>query len=93
MNEQLWQVLQQADALFDELADQQRQKVLKLAREAVPHITADDVLNPHDYPALKEHPTFEYEDGILAGILAAQTAVRARIVAPLRPGSPPPDPF
>jgi hypothetical protein len=78
------QVLEQTDALFEELITQQRRKVLRLAREAVPTITPDDVLNPHDFPELKAHPTFEYEDGLLAGLLAAQIAVRARIVAPLR---------
>jgi hypothetical protein len=91
--DEVWQVLAQADALFDELANQQRLKVLKLAREAVPHLTGDDVLNPHDYPELHEHPAFEYEDGILAGILVAQTALRARVMAPLRHPEPPADPL
>ena len=72
-------VLDQTDRLFDELIAQQQDKVFKLAREAVPTITRDDILNPHDFPALKAHPTFEYEDGILAGFLAAQIAVRARV--------------
>jgi hypothetical protein len=56
---------------------QQRAKVNRLAREAVPDITPDDVLNPHDFPELKEHPTFEYEDGILAGYISSQMAIRA----------------
>jgi hypothetical protein len=73
--------LDEADRLFDELITQQRQKVLRLAREAVPDITPDDVLNPHDFPELKAHPTFEYEDGILAGYIAAQMALRARVIA------------
>ena len=76
--------LEKTFALLEELIAQQRAKVLRLAREAVPDITPDDVLNPHDFPALKAHPTFEYEDGILAGYLAAQTAIRARVVVPLR---------
>ena len=42
-------------------------------------IGPEDVLNPHDFPELKAHPTFEYEDGILAGLVAAQIAVRAEI--------------
>lgn len=78
------QALLATDALFEELIAQQRVKVLRLAREAVPDLTPDDVLNPHDFPALKAHPTFEYEDGILAGFIAAQAAVRARVIAPHR---------
>ncbi len=67
------------EELFDEMIRQQRAKVLKLAREAVPHISSEDVLNPHDYPELKAHPTFEYEDGLLAGLIAAQVALRAEL--------------
>jgi len=79
--------LAETDALFDELIAQQRVKVLRLAREAVPDITPDDVLNPHDFPELKAHASFEFEDGILAGYIAAQMAVRARIIVKHRFGS------
>jgi len=37
------------------------------------------VMNPDDHPELKAHPTFDYEDGILAGLIAAQIAFRAEI--------------
>jgi hypothetical protein len=69
--------LDRADRLLETLISQQRAKVLRLAREAVPHVVLDDLLNPHDHPELKAHPTFEYEDGHLAGLLAAQMAIRA----------------
>jgi hypothetical protein len=68
-----------AERLFGKMIEQQRAKVLRLAREAVPNIGPEDVLNPHDFPQLKAHPTFEYEDGILAGLLSAWIAVRAEI--------------
>jgi hypothetical protein len=68
-----------AERLFDQMIEQQRSKVLKLAREAVPHLSPEDVLNPNDFPELKAHPTFEYEDGILAGLVAAQIALRAEL--------------
>jgi len=48
-----------AEALFDQMIEQQRQKVLRLAREAVPHISSEDVMNPNDYPELKAHPKAE----------------------------------
>lgn len=69
----------QAERLLEGMIAQQRQKVLRLAREAVPYLSPDDVLNPHDFPELKAHPTFEYEDGLLAGLLAAQMALRAEL--------------
>ena len=68
---------QAAEALLDGMISQQRAKVLRLAREAVPHLGPEDVLNPHDFPELKAHPTFEFEDGLLSGLVAAQVALRA----------------
>jgi len=85
------EVLQLADALYERMIHQQRAKVLSLAREAVPYISSDDVLNPNDFPALKAHPTFDYEDGILAGLVSAQMALRAEIkmrFLPPLPGQP-----
>ncbi len=67
------------DALFEELITHQRMKVLGLARDKIPHLTGDDILNPHDYPELCADPVFNYEEGFAAGLLAAQIAVRARV--------------
>jgi hypothetical protein len=66
-------------ALLDSMIEQQRAKVLAAARRIVPHLTQDDLLNPHDFPALEHAPEFHYEDGILAGLLAAQMALRAQL--------------
>lgn len=73
------ELLTWADTLFEGMVSQQRTKVLRLAREALPHLSSDDVLNPNDYPELKAHPTFDYEDGLLSGLLAAQMALRAEV--------------
>lgn len=77
------------EPLFEQMISAQRQKVLRLAREAVPNVGLDDILNPHDFPALKAHPTFEYEDGLLAGLMAAQIAARAEIRQRVLPPQPP----
>ena len=84
------QVLAALDRMFEQMIAQQRQKVLRLAREAVPNIGPEDVLNPHDFPELKAHPTFEFEDGLLSGLVAAHIAARAEIHARFVP-APPPD--
>ena len=65
--------------LFEQMIQQQRAKVLKLAREALPFLSPEDVMNPDGHPELKAHPTFDYEDGILAGLIAAQIAFRTEI--------------
>lgn len=83
-------VLEIAEKLYEKMVEQQRAKVLRLAREAVPHISSEDVMNPMDFPALKQHPTFEYEDGLLNGLIAAQIALRAEIRQRVLP--PLPDP-
>lgn len=79
------------EALFERMVTQQQKKVLRLAREAVPNITPEEVRNPHDFPELKAHPTFEFEDGLLSGLVSAQVAVRSELrrqfMPPLPPGS------
>lgn len=83
-------VYESLETLFNGMVAAQRRKVLKLAREAVPNIGPDDVLNPHDFPELKAHPTFEFEDGLLSGLVSAQIAVRAEMKARFLPVPPPP---
>jgi hypothetical protein len=70
-------------ALHDELAselermiDQQRQRCLDLARRLRPGLTADDITQPHDFPELAESWHWNYEDGVLAGLLSAQLTLR-----------------
>ncbi len=72
-------ILAIAEQLLQRMIDQQRAKVLKLAREAVPYLSPEDVMNPNDFPQLKAHPTFDYEDGILAGLISAQIALRGEL--------------
>ena len=70
----VWDVVER---LLAEMAGQEEEKVLALARRLVPGLTAEDVRNPQDFPALVESAEFNYEDGILAGLRAAEVAVRA----------------
>jgi len=57
----------------------QREKLLKLAREILPDLTPEDLRNPQDFPDLVKDPLFNYEDGLLAGYLAVQIAMRSRL--------------
>ena len=72
--------LDQIEALFEELIVHQKKRVLEHARRLNPRLTDDDVQQPHDFPELHGSPEWQYEDGILAGYLAAQMAVRARLL-------------
>jgi hypothetical protein len=64
------------DAELDRLIAQQRTKCLELARRLRPGLTADDITQPHDYPELAENWHWNYEDGVLAGLLLAQLTLR-----------------
>ena len=76
------------ERLLDDMATMQERKVLALGRRIVPHLTPEDLRNPHDFVPLLESAEFNYEDGILAGVRAAVIAVRAarRAAGPERPG-------
>ena len=68
----------QDETLLETMIERQRQKLLDLARRIVPGLTPEDLLQPHNHPAIAAHPDFNFEDGILAGYLAALTALRAQ---------------
>ena len=63
--------------LFDELIEQQQKNLMKLARQILPHVTEDDLLQPNDFPELELHPYFRYEEGLLHGYQAAKAAFQA----------------
>ncbi len=70
--------IRELEALMNELVSHQERKVLQLARSRLPHLTGDDILNSHDFPQLAQDPIYNYEEGIAAGLLSAQIAIRAR---------------
>jgi hypothetical protein len=72
--------------LFEELARSQEERLRRIATRIQPNLTDDDLLQPQDLPVLRDNPTFNYEDGILAGLRSAHIALRARILRPLRDG-------
>lgn len=66
------------DALveLERIIDQQRARCLDLARRLRPGLTGDDITQPHDYPELVHNWHWNYEDGVLAGLLTAQLTLR-----------------
>jgi len=68
-----------AETRLQEMIEFQREKLLKLAREILPNTTPEDLRNPQDFPDLVKDPLFNYEDGLLAGYLAVQIAMRSRL--------------
>ncbi|GMV43133.1 MAG: hypothetical protein AMXMBFR64_48490 [Myxococcales bacterium] len=76
------------EATLDAAIRAQESKRLAVARRLVPHATSDDADQPHDLPALASDPHFNYEDGILAGLLAARAAMRASLRGDGQSGGP-----
>jgi hypothetical protein len=66
------------DALLTGMIEQQREKVLRIARERHPGVTLEDLRNPQDLPDLEADSRFHFEDGQLSGLLSAQFAIRNR---------------
>ena len=69
--------MEDLEALFEEMIAQQRAKVLAVARTLNARLTDDDILSPMDFPELADDGRFNYEDGLLAGLLSARIAARA----------------
>lgn len=63
--------------ILEEMIFLQRKKLMRLAQELGVHLTDEDILNPQDYPELLRSSRFNFEDGLLAGLLAAQMALRS----------------
>lgn len=75
-------LLRRIEELLEEMVTQQRAKVLALARRLDPALNAEDLLSPEDCPGIAQDPRFNFEDGLLAGLGSARTAIRARIMVP-----------
>jgi hypothetical protein len=67
----------EVEALLVTMETHQVEKVFELARRLKPGITHEDMRNPHDFPELGD-TDWHFEDGMLSGIQAALSAVRAR---------------
>lgn len=65
------------ERLLEGMISAQRERLAELAGRIEPSLTPDDLLQPHDHPALAASPDFNFEDGVLAGYLALRAALRA----------------
>lgn len=65
------------ERLLDEMIAAQRERLAQLAHRIEPSLGPDDLLQPHDHPALARSADFNFEDGVLAGYLAFRAALRA----------------
>ncbi len=67
-------------AVLDERIEAQRRRVRELARRLHPGFTDDDLRHVQDFPDVYADPAFRYEEGQLAGLLAARIALQRRLL-------------
>ena len=68
------ELLRRILALIDTMEEDQKTKVIDLARRLKPGLTAEDIRNPHDFPDLDD-PDWHFEDGQLTGIQSVRFAM------------------
>ena len=73
------EIFQEIEQCLEEMIRLQREKVFMVAMRLNPLITRDDLFNPHDFVELEQSGLFNFEDGILAGLMSAQMALRAKV--------------
>ena len=73
-NEPCWNDIER---LLKELVQYHQEQLLKSGRRLIPNLTAEDILQPNDYPELEFNPHFRYEEGMLCGIQTVQMALQA----------------
>lgn len=74
-------------ALLEELVTYQRKKVREIACRIHPGLTDADIRNIRAFADVYQDPAFQFEDGQLAGLVSAQIALKARLVAAALPQS------
>jgi hypothetical protein len=84
-NESARDTFERVFKVLEAMEENQRQKVIELARRLKPGLTAEDIRNPHDFPDLDD-PDWHFEDGQLTGIQSALFALRAMSRDVLRDG-------
>ncbi len=65
---------------LDDLIARQRAKVLAAARRLRPGLREDDLRNATAFPEVVQDPAFRFEEGQLAGLLAARIALQRRLL-------------
>ncbi len=63
--------------LLEELEIHQKKHLMNFAKQFVPNITEEDILQPNDYSVLENNPLFRYEEGVFHGVLATISAIQA----------------
>lgn len=76
----LEQLFADMEALLERIIGQQRDKVMAVALDILPHLQPEEIQDPQDYPEVAADPMFNHEDGLLSGLLSARAVLRSNII-------------
>jgi hypothetical protein len=76
----LEQLFADLEALLERMISQQREKVMSVALDILPHLQPEEIQDPQDYPEVAADTMFNHEDGLLSGLLSARAALRSNII-------------
>ena len=76
------------EAVLERMISQQRDKVREVALDILSHLSADDLQDPQDHPEVADDAMFNFEDGLLAGLMSARMALRSTVFDGLTPPTP-----
>lgn len=65
------------EEILNDLIKNQENTLWEIGKRIVPNLTKEDLLQPNDFDELEYNPFFRYEEGVLAGLLTAKTALQA----------------
>jgi hypothetical protein len=82
---ELQQLFADVEEVLERMISQQRDKVRDVALDILPHISPDELQDPQDHPEVSDDATFNFEDGLLAGLLSARMALRSTVFDGLTP--------
>lgn len=75
------------EAVLERLISEQRTKVVDVALDIRSDLTPEDLQNPQDHPEVAEDAMFNFEDGVLAGLMNARMALRSSVFKQLPPSA------
>lgn len=76
----LEQLFADLEALLERMISQQRDKVMTVALDILPHLQPEEIQDPQDYPEVAADTMFNHEDGLLSGLLSVRAALRSNII-------------
>lgn len=85
---ELQHLFAEVEEVLERMISQQRDKVRDVALDILPHLGPDDLQDPQDHPEVTDDAMFNFEDGLLAGLMSARMALRSTVFDGLAPPTP-----